>query len=73
MDALAELFEFPRDGGKDVFAVGEGAGDVPESQQAAQGSFGEAAGVGVGLVELPTDLVGRDIDREFFHTDERES
>ena len=58
VDASAELCKIPWHGGKDVFAVGEGAGDVAETKKTAEGSFGKAAGVGIGLVELAADFGG---------------
>jgi len=58
VDALAEFFEFPGDGREDVLAIGEGTGDVAEAEKAAETGFGEAAGVGIGLVELSANFSG---------------
>ena len=37
------------------------------AEEPAEGGFGEAAGVGVGIVELAADFGGGDADGEFFH------
>ena len=66
-DAGPKLFEFPRNGREGVVVVGKGARNVAMTEEAAEGGFGEAAGVRVGLVELATDFSGGNADGELLH------
>ena len=69
VDALAEFLEFPGDGREGVVTVRERAGNITEAEKAAEGSFSEAAGIGIGLIQLPTNFSRGDTDRELLHVE----